>query len=249
MTTIAIIPARMGSSRFPGKPIATLLGRPMVEHVYKRTALAGGLDAVVVATCDDEIATAVARFGGRAVMTSAAHQRASDRVAEAARYLDADIVVMVQGDEPMVRPEMIEEALAPMQRDRAIRCVNLVKRITSLPEFENRNTIKVVMDAAGRALYFSRQPIPDRPQGAFAAIAAYKQVCIMPFRAEALAAFAALAPTPLEVAESVDMMRFLEHGHPVHMVETHVETHAVDTADDLAAVEKLMRTDPLSARY
>lgn len=248
MRTIAVIPARMGSSRFPGKPLASLLGRPMVEHVYRRTALACGLDAVVVATCDAEIAAAVEGFGGRAVMTSAAHERASDRVAEAAPSLAADVIVMVQGDEPMVRPEMIEQALAPMRRDRAIGCVNLMKRIASIPEFDSRNTIKVVMDVRGRALYFSRQPIPDRPRGDFAAIAAYKQVCVIPFHKDALAAFAALAPTPLEVAESVDMMRFLEHGVAVHMVETEIDTYAVDTPEDLARVALLMRDDPLTAR-
>ena len=221
----------------------------MVEHVYRRTTLAGTLDAVYVATCDTEISRAVEAFGGRAIMTSDHHERASDRVAEVMNDVNADIFVMVQGDEPMVHPDMIDEAVLPMNQHADIQCVNLMKRIESEDEFENRNTIKVVTDAEGRALYFSRQPIPDRPKGDFAAITAHKQVCIMPFRRDALRTFAALAPTPLEIAESVDMMRFLEHGHPVHMVETAFDTQAVDTAADLARVEALMRDDPLLAEY
>ena len=249
MNVAAIIPARMGSSRFPGKPLASLLERSMIEHVYRRTALSALLDAVYVATCDDAIREAVEAFGGHAIMTSDHHERASDRVAEAMTEVNAAVFVMVQGDEPMVHPDMIDEAVLPMKRHPDIQCVNLMKRIEHEDEFENRNTIKVVTGGEGRALFFSRQPIPDRPNGDFAAIVAYKQVCIMPFRSAALKTFAALAPTPLEVAESVDMMRFLEHGYPVHMVETSFDTQAVDTPEDLARVEALMSDDPLLAKY
>jgi 3-deoxy-manno-octulosonate cytidylyltransferase (CMP-KDO synthetase) len=249
MNIVAMIPARMGSTRFPGKPLAPILGRSMLEHVYKRTALAKCLSDVYVATCDEEIFSAVEAFGGRAIMTSDRHERASDRIAEAAAGIEADVIVMVQGDEPMVHPEMIEAAVAPMQRNADINCVNLKLRIDDEDDFKNRNTIKVVTDAQGRALYLSRQPIPDATGQSFARIDAFKQVCIMPFRRDALLSFAELAPTALEIAESIDMLRFLEHGHPVHMVETMLPTQAVDTPDDLAKVEKLMRDDPLVSTY
>ena len=176
MQIVAVLPARMGSSRFPGKPLALILGRPMIEHVYIRTAMCQQLDAVYVATCDDEIKQAVEGFGGRVIMTSAKHQRASDRVAEAAEGLDADILVLIQGDEPMVVPQMIEAAVAPMVEDPAIQCVNLAKRIETEEEYLDRNTIKVVMDRRGDALYFSREPVPTQHVASFANIPVFKQV-------------------------------------------------------------------------
>jgi len=250
MKIIAIIPARMGSSRFPGKPLAPILGRPMIEHVYRRTAMCPALDDVFVATCDQQIMDAVEAFGGRAIMTSSAHQRASDRVAEAAVDLDADIIVMVQGDEPMTSPEMIESSVAPLRNDdRRIACVNLTARIQTEKEFADPNTIKVVMDADGFAVYMSREPIPTRHLQPFDQLTAYKQVCIMPFTAASLQEFIRLSPTPLEVAESIDMLRFIEHGRKVKMVPTEYTTHAVDTAEDLKHVEELLQKDPLTKDY
>lgn len=250
MKTIAIIPARMRSSRFPGKPLAPILGMPMIEHVYRRTALCKALNEVLVATCDREIFEAVAAFDGKAIMTSASHERASDRVAEAGADLDCDVIVMVQGDEPMIYPQMIEESLAPfLGGDKKVGCVNLVARIKRQKEFEDPNTIKVVMDADGFALYMSREPIPTRHLQDFDQISAFKQVCIIPFTAAALREFIQLDPTPLELAESIDMLRFLEHGRKVKMVETTLSTHAVDTPQDLKRVEELLRTDPLAQTY
>lgn len=249
MKTVAMIPARMGSSRFPGKPLAPILGRSMIEHVAKRTALSSCLDAVYVATCDVEIARAVEAFGGKAIMTSDRHERASDRIAEAMAGVDADIIVMVQGDEPMVHPEMMDEAVTPMLADPSIQCVNLTARIETEEEFISPNSIKVVMNTKGDALYMSREPIPTRFKNDFAALPAWKQVCIMPFRRAALTLFTTLAPTPLEIAESIDMNRFLEHGIPVRMVPTRFASQAVDTPADLALVERLMADDPLLARY
>ena len=247
---IAIIPARMGSSRFPGKPLASILGRSMIEHVYRRTSMCNLLDDVWVATCDQEIMVAVTAFGGKVVMTSASHERASDRIAEAMQKSDADIVVMVQGDEPMTYPQMIEAALQPFFRgDQQLMCVNLVARIASEIEFESPNTIKVVMDEDGFAVYMSREPIPTRHRMPFGRIPAYKQVCIIPFTKDGLDLFTRLSPTPLEATESIDMLRFIEHGYRVKMVETELSTHAVDTADDLKFVEKLMADDPLTRTY
>ena len=250
MKTAAIIPARMGSSRFPGKPLAHILGRPMIEHVYHRTVLCRTLDDVYVATCDREIFESVEAFGGKAIMTASTHERASDRVAEAAADLDCDVVVMIQGDEPMTHPQMIEDSLKPfLGGDPQVTCVNLTARIKNQQEFEDPNTIKVVMDREGFALYMSREPVPTRQIQDFEEIPAFKQVCIIPFTAAALQEFSRLSPTPLEIAESVDMMRFIEHGRRVKMVETSFSTHAVDTPADLEYVEGLLHKDPLTRQY
>ena len=249
---VGVIPARMGSSRFPGKPLAPLLGRPMVEHVVRRAAMCDLLDAVYVATCDEEIRAAVEGFGGDVLMTSAAHERASDRVAEAAAGLEADIVVMIQGDEPMVMPTMIAAAIAPLFEDASVSCVNLARRITRREDYFDRNTIKVLMNVRGDALYFSRAAVPD---GAFAlettaeSPPVFKQVCVIPFRRDFLREFALLAPTPLERAESIDMLRAIEHGRLVRLVEIEEETHAVDTPEDLRRVEAMLQDDPLVRLY
>lgn len=247
---VAVIPARMGSSRFFGKPLAPILGRPMIEHVYRRTRMCDVLDEVYVATCDAEIRTVAEGFGAAAVMTSDKHQRASDRVAEVALSMpDVDIFVLVQGDEPMVRPEMVEIALGPLLRDPSVVCANLSARIRSPEEFEDRNTIKVVVDRRGDALYFSREPIPTRHRCSLEELPVAKQVCIIPFRRQFLLDFAALEPTPLEIVESIDMLRALEHGYAIRMVESAYLTYSVDTPQDLVRVEAMMRDDPLAKRY
>jgi len=222
----------------------------MIEHVFRRALLCDTLDAVYVATCDDRIRSVVEGFGGSVLMTSAAHERASDRVAEAAERIEAEIVVMIQGDEPMITPEMIETAVTPMLQDSSVMCVNLACRIANQEEYRDGNTIKVVMNLNGDALYFSRSPIPaldfssssGRPP-------VFKQVCVIPFRRDFLREFARLPPTPLEQAESIDMLRVIEHGATVRLVETTSVTHAVDTAEDLRLVETLMKNDPLIPLY
>jgi 3-deoxy-manno-octulosonate cytidylyltransferase (CMP-KDO synthetase) len=245
LRTIAIIPARMGSSRFPGKPLAPLLGRPMIEHVFRRTATCDLLDDVYIATCDEEIRIASEAFGAKVVMTSAGHERASDRTSEAADLIESsdgrpiDIVVMIQGDEPMITAEMIQAAVAPMLLDPAIPCVNLVRKIHQPAELNDPNTIKVVMNARTEALYFSRAPIPANNGEGNTPM--FKQVCVIPFRRHFLREFSRLAPTPLEKAESIDMLRALEHGRRVHLVETKVDSHGVDTIEDLRLVETLMK--------
>ena len=247
MKILALIPARMGSGRFPGKPMALILGKPMIGHVYERVALSPLLDLVAVATCDREIYDYIESIGGVAVMTGDQHERASDRCAEALLKLEQannvtyDIVVMVQGDEPMTHPDMIAEALQPLLDDSAVQVVNLLGKIQDTAEFEDRNCIKVVCDLNFNALYFSREPIPTRckiddiPMG--------KQVCIIPFRRDYLLEYTSLAPTPLEIAESVDMMRILEHGMKVRMAPTKHNTQAVDTLKDLKNVEVIMRNE------
>jgi 3-deoxy-manno-octulosonate cytidylyltransferase (CMP-KDO synthetase) len=239
----------MGSSRFPGKPLARLLGLPMIEHVVRRVSATEILDAVYVATCDDEIRTVVKGFGGEVIMTSASHERASDRVAEAVDFIEAagdpraDIVIMIQGDEPMITPGMIQSAVAPMLLDPSISCVNLVSRISSQDEYVDPNTIKVVINLAGDALYFSRAAIPSIDFARADHIPVFKQVCVISFRRDFLKQFAQMESTPLERAESIDMLRALEHNHRVRLVETDVDTHAVDTPEDLSLVESLMKEE------
>lgn len=253
MNILALIPARMGSSRYPGKPMARLLGKPMIGHVYERVRRNHHLMLTAVATCDQEIADYITSIGGRVVMTGHHHARASDRCAEALQILEReencvfDIVVMAQGDEPMLHPTMITEAIAPMLRDVAVVVTNLLGRITAEPEFQDRNCIKVVCDLKGDALYFSRQPIPTR--SSTDEIPTGKQVCVIPFRREFLLEYIRMTPTPLEIAESVDMMRILEHGSKVRMAPTGYLTYAVDTKEDAERVEKLLRLDPLTATY
>ncbi len=250
MKTIAVIPARMGSSRFPGKPIAQILGRSMIEHIYKRVAMSKSLDATYVATCDEEIRQVAESFGAPVIMTANTHERASDRVAEAVTHIpDAELIVMVQGDEPMTHPTMIDTAVAPFRNDPELGCVNLVRKIDHEADYHDFNTIKVVMNQQNNALYMSRRPIPSLAKTGFTDTAAYKQVCIIPFRRETLFQYTRLLPTPLEQLESIDMLRLLEHGLQVKMVPTEFNTQAVDTTADLLRVEKLMAADPLLARY
>ena len=245
MKILALIPARMGSSRFPGKPMAKILGKPMIGHVYDNVKKNKLIAEVAVATCDDEINEYINSIGGRAVMTSKKHERASDRCAEALLIIEQednikfDIVVMVQGDEPMIHPDMISEAIGPMLDDSEILITNLIGKIESKEEFEDRNCIKVVCDLNSNALYFSREPIPTCFKTSD--IPMEKQICVIPFRRGFLLKYNQMEPTPLEIAESVDMMRVLEHGMSVRMVPTKHKTHAVDTLDDLKKVERLMQ--------
>jgi 3-deoxy-manno-octulosonate cytidylyltransferase (CMP-KDO synthetase) len=254
MDIIGIIPARMASSRLPGKPLAKICGIPMIGHVYHRSALSKTLDGVYIATCDQEIMDYASSIGARAVMTSPFHERASDRTAEAMHAVEkqlghkADIVVMIQGDEPMLHPEMIDESLRPMLDDPDIEVINLMSSLSTREEHEDPNEVKVVTDLNGFALYFSREPIPSRKKGT-ADVPMLKQVCIISFRRDFLIRFNELTPTPLEIIESVDMLRVLEHGYRVKMIRTGYSTYSVDTKEDLEFVSKCMQDDPLVKQY
>lgn len=255
MRIIGVIPARMASSRFPGKPLARICGIPMLGHIYFRCQLAKVLDEVYMATCDEEIKQYAESIGAKAVMTSDKHERASDRVTEAMIKLEeetgqrADIVVMIQGDEPMISPEMIELAVQPMLKDENVLVINLMSPIKNAEKHEDPNEVKVVVDKYNNALYFSREPIPSRKKGA-TEIPIFRQLCIIPFRHDFLIEYSRhLEPTPLEKVESIDMLRVLEHGYRVRMVLTDSETYSVDTPEDLRFVEELMKNDPLLTRY
>jgi 3-deoxy-manno-octulosonate cytidylyltransferase (CMP-KDO synthetase) len=242
---LALIPARMGSSRFPGKPMALINGKPMIEHVYERVVKSRILTMTAVATCDEEIFKYIQSIGGTAVMTKDIYERATDRCAEALLKLERDhktrydIIVMVQGDEPMTHPDMITEAIQPMLHDETIQVVNLLAKIFDDSEFNDRNCIKVVCDLNSDALYFSREPIPTSSKNKN--IPMGKQVCIIPFRRDYLLEYTNLPPTPLEIAESVDMNRVLEYGRKVRMVPTKFNTQSVDTPQDLEKVASLIK--------
>jgi len=244
---LALIPARMGSNRFPGKPMVKILGDPMIGHVYKNVKKNDLITDLAVATCDNEIFDYVESIGGKAIMTSNKHERASDRCAEALlkieeeRNIKFDFVIMVQGDEPMIHPVMITEAISPMLDNSEILITNLLGPIESTDEFEDRNCIKVVCDLNNDALYFSREPIPTR--SIIKGIPKGKQICVIPFRRDFLIEYNNLESTPLEIAESVDMMRVLEHGLKVRMISTSYKSHAVDTKDDLNKVELLIKNN------
>lgn len=254
MKAIAVIPARMGSSRFPGKPMAEIHGVPMIGHCFYRTRMCKDLLDTYVATCDQEIFDYITSIGGKAVMTSDVHERATDRTAEAMLKVEkelgeqVDVVVMVQGDEPMVTPEMISESLRPFSKDESVKVVNLMAHMDTVAEFEDPNEVKVVVNKFNEAIYFSREPIPSRSKGA-TEVPMLKQVCIIPFTRDYLLQFNEMAQTELERIESVDMMRIIENGDKVHMVMTRAESLSVDTEHDRLKVEAKMENDQLRLTY
>lgn len=251
---IGIIPARMESSRYPGKPLAKINGIPMIGHVYFRSKMSKLLDKVYVATCNQEIADYIESIDGKAIMTSNKHKRASDRIAEALLKIEKstnkkiDIVVMIQGDEPMIYPEMIDEAVKPLIDYDNILVSNLMAPLKNKKEHDDPNEVKVVVDKDNFALYFSREPIPSDKKESNNCYR-NKQVCIIPFKRDFLIKFNELEPTPLEKIESIDMLRVIEHGYKVKMIPTKYDTYSVDTKKDLEHVEKMMQDDSLIQKY
>lgn len=248
MTILGVIPARYGSTRFPGKPLANLRGRPMIQHVYERVRRARCLTDLVVATDDERIVEAVRRFGGQAVMTSAAHVSGTDRVAEVARARNDDIVVNIQGDEPLITPEAVEAAVRPLTDDPSALMTTLAHRIDRLEHLLNPHMGKVVIDRHGAALYFSRSPVPYPPDGGkdpaiLETIAHYNTVGLYAYRRDFLLTFADLAPTPLERAERLEQLRALEHGYRITVVETDYAPLGVDVPEDLERAEALLAAE------
>lgn len=234
---IVVIPARYGSSRFPGKALADLAGRPLIEHVYRRAAASRAASEVIVATDDERIARAVMAFGGKVRLTRSDHASGTDRLAEVAEDLRCELVINVQGDEPLIEPAMIDEAVAPFASDATLMMSTLRRRIDDPADFHNPNVVKVVTDRDGFALYFSRAPIPHRRTGE--GLAASKHIGLYVYRREFLLAFARLEPTPLERAESLEQLRALEHGFRIKTVETLHDSIGVDTPEDLERVRQL----------
>lgn len=231
MKSVVIIPARMAATRFPGKPLVDLCGKPMIQWVYERSRSAYGVSQVIVATCDLEIMEAVRAFGGEAVMTSSAHRSGTDRLAEAAAALDADVIVNVQGDEPLIDPASIELALKPFTSDNEITMTSLMTPIDAQTA-QNPNLVKVVVDMQKHALYFSRSPIPYE-RNPLQDSHIYGHVGLYAYTRDFLLKFASLQPTPLEKAESLEQLRVLEHGYRIKMVEIKDRPLGVDTLDDL----------------
>jgi 3-deoxy-manno-octulosonate cytidylyltransferase (CMP-KDO synthetase) len=212
----------------------------MIEHVYRRTAAAPSVQAVVVATDDPRIVAAVERFGGVARLTHASHQSGTDRLAEVAAELTCDVVVNVQGDEPLIEPEMLEEAIEPLEADEALQMTTLRRRITDEGDLTNPHVVKVVVDRDGNALYFSRAAIPYARSGASHA---YRHIGLYAYRRSFVLAFARLQPTRLERAESLEQLRALEHGFRIRTVETRYDSIGVDTPEDLERVRRLVTAD------
>jgi 3-deoxy-manno-octulosonate cytidylyltransferase (CMP-KDO synthetase) len=239
MRLVALIPARYGSTRFPGKPLALLAGKPLIQRVWEQARQVKELDGLWVATDDERIRDCVEVFGGQAVMTRPDHPSGSDRLAEAAAILELapdDIVVNIQGDQPLFPPGLIAELAAPLRRDPEAVMVTPVRLLSDPALAADPNVVKCVFDRAGRALYFSRSPLPcwrdETAEPYF-----YKHIGIYAYRASFLQRFVHLPPGRWEEAEKLEQLRALEHGFPIHVVETDQDTLEVDTPEDLLRAE------------
>jgi 3-deoxy-manno-octulosonate cytidylyltransferase (CMP-KDO synthetase) len=250
MRVTAVIPARYASTRFEAKALADIMGKPMVQHVYERTSRATLVSEVIVATDDPRIEAAVKAFGGRVAMTSASHETGTDRLAEVAERIDAEIIVNVQGDEPLIEPAMIDEAIRPLVEDGSVLMGTLKCRIRNLHDFLSPNVVKVVTDRDGFALYFSRSPLPffrdkwdDLKDEAFASgrLLCYKHVGVYVYRREFLIRYARMPQTHLECSEKLEQLRVLENGCRIRVVETEHESIGVDSPADLEKVLDKLR--------
>lgn len=238
MKVLCVIPARYASTRLPGKPLSMIAGKPMIQHVYERACQAQLPDEVVVATDNELVEKAVLDFGGKAVMTSPDHPSGTDRLAEVAlMYPDIDVIVNVQGDEPMIPPEVIDRLAEAFNGDADLNMATM-KVVMDEEDYENPAAVKVVTDQQGYALYFSRSLMPyprNKPEG----FKVFKHVGIYAYRRNFLLKYAALAPTPLEKAESLEQLRALENGYKIKVLESDFQGIGVDTPEDLAAVNAL----------
>jgi 3-deoxy-manno-octulosonate cytidylyltransferase (CMP-KDO synthetase) len=242
MKTIALIPARFASSRFPGKPLTLLLGKPLIQWVYEQALQVRDLDGVWVATDDLRIREAVQAFGGRVLMTRDDHPSGSDRLAEAAGLLNLapeDLVINIQGDQPVFPPELVSQLAGVLRRDPEVVMATPVRRLDDPAAAANPNVVKVVFDRAGRALYFSRSLLPFWRAGAPPYF--YRHIGIYAYRVQFLKEFVHLPPGRWEAAEKLEQLRALEHGFPIHVVETTGDTREVDTPEDLRRVEDFLR--------
>ena len=251
---MGIIPARMASSRFPNKPMALICGMPMIEHIYKRTLFSTLLDEVYVATCDKEILDYVKSIGGNAILTKDSHERATDRSAEALSLIQKlnnkkyDLVIMIQGDEPLIMPEMIDSLIEAMKSDKSVEVVNLMQELKDRDDIENPNIVKVVKNKENIALYFSREPIPSS-KNFKNKFTSYKQLGLIGFTNKSIIDFISLKPTTLEIIESIDMNRFIENHYKIKMVLTSLSSDGVDTPEDCVKANLLMENDNLYPKY
>lgn len=239
MQVIGVIPARYGSTRFEGKPLADIWGKPMIQYVYERAQRASILDDVIVATDDLRIKEAVERFGGKAAMTSPKHPTGTDRSGEVVKDLDVNTVINIQGDEPLIDPKLIDEVGQPLLENPQIEMATLAHEITTKEKHMDPNVVKVVIDAQGFALYFSRSliPYPRKTEN----LHAYEHIGIYAYRKNFLLDFIQLPPTPLEKTESLEQLRALENGYKIKVIITKKYTGlSVDTREDLEEVKAIV---------
>ena len=240
-TVLVVIPARYASTRFPGKPLASIAGKPMIQHVVERVRQASLPSRVIVATEDDRIKAAVEAFGGEAILTRPDHRTGTDRIAEVATHIPADIYINVQGDEPLIDPGTVDAVAAAMAEDDAIQLATPCSAITVPGEIMDPNIVKVVQDFDGQALYFSRAPIPwVRDTGDRVAARHWKHIGLYGYRRDALLEFPTLPPGELERIEQLEQLRWLENGFHMHVVETMYNAVSVDVPADIDRVEKLL---------
>ncbi|MHB9023400.1 MAG: 3-deoxy-manno-octulosonate cytidylyltransferase [Armatimonadota bacterium] len=238
MPTVGIIPARYGSTRFPGKSLAEIHGKPMIQHVYERACRALKLNEILVATDDQRIFDAVGQFGGEAIMTKPDHLTGTDRLAEVAeRMTAAEIIINIQGDEPLIDPGAIDAVATALQDDPTIPMCSVLCPLTEMARVWDANIVKVVTDLQGFALYFSRAPIPAR-RGESESLPWKRHLGLYGYRREFLLQFTQLSPTPLETLEQLEQLRALEHGFRIKMIERPADhSIGVDTPDDLERVK------------
>jgi 3-deoxy-manno-octulosonate cytidylyltransferase (CMP-KDO synthetase) len=236
MKVIGVIPARYGSVRFEGKVLADILGKPMIQHVWEAAKKAKTLDDVVVACDDDRIFKAVVGFGGKAVMTAKGHMSGTERIAEVVGAREVDVVVNIQGDEPLIHPTMIDDAAYPLLTDKGLVVATLMKRIEVEAEIADPNVVKVVVDKKGNALYFSRCPIPFVREEEPGMRVHYKHIGLYAYTKDFLFIYKNLPASKLEKFENLEQLRILENGYPIRVLETKHETVGVDTREDLDKV-------------
>ncbi len=243
----AIIPARYASTRFPGKPLALLKGLPMIQHVCHQVSKAETVGRVIVATDDVRIVETVRGFGGEVVMTRSDHPTGTDRLAEVAERLSDELIVNVQGDEPLINPRMIDQAVGPMLDNPKLKMGTLAGRIDQIEDFYSPNVVKVVKGGNGLALYFSRAPIPwprdlsrEELAESLDKVALYRHIGLYVYRRDFLLEYPQLPATPLETLENLEQLRALESGIGLHVAETEFSCHGVDTPEDLERVSQLM---------
>jgi 3-deoxy-manno-octulosonate cytidylyltransferase (CMP-KDO synthetase) len=242
-----VIPARMASSRFPGKPLVRILDLPMLEHVRRRALLADAVDDVYVATCDREIMKMVHKFGGKAIMTGNTHERCTDRVKEAAQQISAEIIVIVQGDEPLFNPQIINNLVDPILFDEEVYCTNLLSLIKNRENLDDIDIVKAVINNKQNVMFFSRSAIPYFRVYTNAPF--YRQTGVSAFTHFFLSKYTNLEPTPLEVIESIDFLRILEHAYSIRGVISSQETFGVDRKDDIKIIEKIIQDDSFQKEY
>jgi 3-deoxy-manno-octulosonate cytidylyltransferase (CMP-KDO synthetase) len=241
---LGVIPARFSSTRFPGKVLAQIANKTMLQHVYERVSLASYLTSTIIATDDDRVYAAAKSFGARVRMTRADHLSGTDRVAEVASAENAEVIVNIQGDEPLIDPAAIDAAILPLVHDPAVIMGTLKKRIEDPREIQDPNVVKVVTDHQGDAIYFSRCPIPfdrDRVSGT----AYFKHIGLYVYQRDFLLSYSSLPVGPLEEAERLEQLRALENGYRIRVVETEYESLGVDTPEDLERVSRLFRASIL----